>query len=151
MLTPFPRPKIKEIPKLGKRYYIFVSFLTEREGGSELLSTYRYYNVRYKSCPFSLKYGISKTDEYNILNTVKDINNLLYLKRDILIHCAAGIDRTGFMTSLICLSGGYSLKETIEIIKDKRPKILERLDKHIPLIKEFNEKLRNLQNIRGEI
>jgi protein-tyrosine phosphatase len=74
----------------------------------------------FKMYHFPIKdYGIPSASEIpNLINILGKIQRLLKAEQVVLIHCAAGIGRTGMIAALMLVHLGYTVEEAIRIIKN---------------------------------
>ena len=152
MLTLSHRPKFKEIPLIAKTHDIIISLLRDSEGLSEIGSAFRSEKrSRWISCPFSTKFGISPQDYSRIFDTLRIANNSLFQRKNVFIHCSAGIDRTGLFAYVLLKTGGFTKEQALEILKKKREIILSRIEKHFKEAEIIENRIGQLLSIVDKI
>lgn len=88
---------------------------------------------------------ISDPDKFQeISNKLLHIKTLLDDSKKILIHCAAGVHRTGFVSYVLSRLCGKTHQETLQIFQISRPAILEKISQlRLEIAEDFFEKLQN--------
>jgi len=106
-----------------KDVYGALTILTDKEGGSLVASTFRYYGI----INWQHKYTIKHHEEVSLCTweqykkELDDIAELLREEKRILVHCSAGIHRTGTNGYALLRRLGYSRKDSYEIVCSIRP------------------------------
>ena len=68
------------------------------------------------------------------------VNNLLSSKKKIVVHCEAGIGRTGTMLACYLVSKGYNAENAISEVRKRRPGSIETMEQEDTVVK-YEEKL----------
>ena len=68
------------------------------------------------------------------------VNNLLSSKKKIVVHCEAGIGRTGTMLACYLVSEGYNAENAISEVRKRRPGSIETMEQEDTVVK-YEEKL----------
>lgn len=76
---------------------------------------------------FEIKnFDVPTLNQYDKLNSnIKNISQRILNGENILIHCMAGLGRTGMLAALILTKLGLNAKQSIEIIRNNRPGSIE--------------------------
>jgi atypical dual specificity phosphatase len=76
---------------------------------------------------------------------VSFVNNLIEARKKIVVHCDAGIGRTGTMLACFLVSKGYSAKDAISEVRLKRPGSVETFEQEETVLK-YEERLLKKRN-----
>jgi len=97
-----------------------VTLLSEREGGQDIGKKLKAYDVEWTWLP--LENGQYPTDEAHVMLKagLQQLSYYLDAGESIVIHCSAGIHRTGMVTYALLLYRGYSKEEALQAIAEMR-------------------------------
>jgi len=118
--------------------------LSEKKIDEELLIKYKFRNIHIPIKDFDVP---TLSDVKKFLKWMKLMEKW---KIPTLIHCDAGIGRTGTMLSILFISKGKSPKESIDLVRSKRNYNLETL-KQEKFIYEIYDILKNFNDLEEEI
>ncbi|MBU6392172.1 MAG: dual specificity protein phosphatase family protein [Planctomycetes bacterium] len=95
------------------------------------------FGFEYKHIPIP---DFSTPTQEQIEEFVTFVNNLLSSKKKIVVHCEAGIGRTGTMLACYLVSKGYSAENAISEVRKRRPGSIETMEQEDTVVK-YEEKL----------
>jgi protein tyrosine phosphatase len=145
-LTLSSRPKLRDIPALAKDHDIFLTLLLDEENPQDIGQEVKKAGKLWWHCPFSVLPRYQKKFDYHFLIfAIEKLCQALIAKKQIFIHCDAGIDRTGtvVLATLICL--GLKKRQATEFLISKQPEAGKRLhwdyvDRLVNSVKEARRK-----------
>jgi Tyrosine phosphatase family len=144
-ITATERPTKKKLNLLSKQCDTIITLLWETETPSEVSDLCNQMGLDWVWFPIkAVNYLLlSKLELFNsVLEKLLELKQLLIEGKNILIHCAAGIHRTGFVVYSLLRLSDYPHNSAIDAISVIRPKILQNVGKHrIEVAKSFYEKL----------
>ena len=71
-------------------------------------------------------FGVPKFSQYALLNqNINTVSNDIINGKNILIHCMAGLGRTGMIAALILIKLGIDINQSIKLIRNIRPGSIE--------------------------
>ncbi len=95
------------------------------------------FGFEYKHIPIP---DFSTPTQEQIEEFVTFVNNLLSSKKKIVVHCEAGIGRTGTMLACYLVSKGYSAEKAISEVRKRRPGSIETMEQEDTVVK-YEERL----------
>jgi len=95
------------------------------------------FGFEYKHIPIP---DFSTPTQEQIEEFVTFVNNLLSSKKKIVVHCEAGIGRTGTMLACYLVSKGYSAENAISEVRKRRPGSIETMEQEDTVVK-YEERL----------
>ena len=113
------RPKESSIPLLIKNGVSHVLCILQHSEVGSLLSTYRFHKLPYTHHAYSIKKADKLQIDWQVIK--RDLDYLAKLDGKLLIHCAAGIHRTGTSAYAILIRQGLSKEEAYKTVLRLRP------------------------------
>ena len=95
------------------------------------------FGFEYKHIPIP---DFSTPTQEQIEEFVTFVNNLLSSKKKIVVHCEAGIGRTGTMLACYLVSKGYNAENAISEVRKRRPGSIETMEQEDTVVK-YEERL----------
>ena len=128
-----PRPSHRVLSSLSTLIDTVITLQWETESPSELETKCKTFNLTWIWCPIkSINWEVYKNDSIrsHILQNLQKAKDLLTEGHNLLIHCAAGVHRTGFFLYTLLRLCGKSPEQTLDSILTIRPKVIESIGKH---------------------
>ena len=118
MLFLGPRPKVKDIPTLSRKFDKVVILLRNNELGN-LIEEYKKNGTDIIHAPFLVG---SKLEEEltKVRQSIKEVANFIKSGKNIFVHCSAGIHRTGTFAYSVFRYMGYDRRESIKRVSEIR-------------------------------
>ncbi len=95
------------------------------------------FGFEYKHIPIA---DLTSPTQDQIEEFVSFVNNLIFSKKKIVVHCDAGIGRTGTMLACYLVSKGCNARKAIVEVRKRRPGSIETLEQEETIIK-YEERL----------
>ncbi|MCK6467601.1 MAG: dual specificity protein phosphatase family protein [Candidatus Brocadia sinica] len=95
------------------------------------------FGFEYKHIPIA---DLTSPTQEQIEEFVTFVNGLIFSKKRIVVHCDAGIGRTGTMLACYLVSKGYNAKKAIAEVRKRRPGSIETMEQEDTIIK-YEERL----------
>ncbi|MDQ1272246.1 MAG: hypothetical protein QG591_876 [Planctomycetota bacterium] len=95
------------------------------------------FGFEYKHIPVA---DLTSPTQEQIEEFVTFVNNLISSKKKIVVHCDAGIGRTGTMLACYLVNKGRSAKNAITEVRKKRPGSIETMEQE-ETIEKYEEKV----------
>ncbi len=95
------------------------------------------FGFEYKHIPVA---DLTSPTQKQIEEFVTFVNNLISSKKKIVVHCDAGIGRTGTMLACYLVNKGRSAKNAITEVRKKRPGSIETMEQE-ETIEKYEEKV----------
>lgn len=95
------------------------------------------FGFEYKHIPIA---DLTSPTQEQIEEFVFFINNLISSKKKIVVHCDAGIGRTGTMLACYLVNKGFSAKKAIMEVRRRRPGSIETMEQEDTIVK-YEERL----------
>ena len=128
-----PRPSNRVLSSLSTLIDTVITLQWESESPEELETKCLNYNLTWIWCPIkAINWEVYKNDSIrsHILQNLQKAKDLLSEGHNLLIHCAAGVHRTGFFLYTLLRLCGKSPEQTLDSILTIRPKVIESIGKH---------------------
>ncbi|MDQ2974751.1 MAG: tyrosine-protein phosphatase [Acidobacteriota bacterium] len=122
------RPGLKALPLLQETGCEHVlTLLSEREGAHEIGDGVRKAGMEWTWLPLpNARWSEGKKKDL-ILSAIPDLSEVLDRGAHLLIHCSAGIHRTGVVTYILLRRRGHDEQEALSLIARMRPHTREGL------------------------
>lgn len=143
-----PRPGKKLLNQFVGIVDVVITLQWETEQPEQIESICTSLGFEWKWVPIkAVNWIIYKDDEKrnSLFASLQSAKSLLEQGKTLLIHCAAGIHRTGFFVYNLLRLSGFSQSLTLDAILTFRPQILSRIGKHRLTISEnFHQVTQNI-------
>ena len=142
----FHKPSFAFLKKISLKYCdTVVTLQWQSEHPHEVSNSCNKLNLSWIWCPIkAINYNLLQNAELfrKLFEQLLNTKELLIEKQKILIHCAAGIHRTGFFSYILLRLCDHTHHETIQVFQIIRPEILEKIGKHrLEIAEKFYEKM----------
>lgn len=95
------------------------------------------FGFEYKHIPVA---DLTSPTQEQIEEFVTFVNNLIFSKKKIVVHCDAGIGRTGTMLACYLVNKGRSAKNAITEVRKKRPGSIETMEQE-ETVEKYEERV----------
>ncbi len=121
-LAVWHRPRLKVIPRLKEiGCDHVVTLLSQREGAAQLGELIEQAGLGWTWLPLENGDPPEGETQARVLDALPDLVQLLDQGATLLIHCSAGIHRTGMVALALLRSCGYRQDEALELLGRMRP------------------------------
>lgn len=124
------RPKIKEIRKLKPARCDIILTILSAKGeqahkiGLEVMSC----NMKWEWLKISNAGNMTNIEKEQFRDMVNRILEAVYEDQSVLVHCSAGLHRTGMFAYALLRKGGLDHEKTMKLIREIRPDTHDAMD-----------------------
>lgn len=122
------RPSIKSLPRIkAAGCEVVVTLMCAREGGSEICSAVRFAGLQSMWVPIERARPLVGKEDEDTRRGIAHIADKLVLGGCVLIHCSAGLHRTGMVTIALMKVLGYTKNEALMKLEMLRSRSFEEM------------------------
>lgn len=124
------RPKIKEVKKLipAGCTHVVTILAAKGEQAHRIGEAVESCGMEWNWLKVSHATGLSAEEEINFKLCVDRIHKKILSNENVLVHCSAGLHRTGMFAYALLRKGGIDHEQTLEIIHEIRTDTLDALE-----------------------